>query len=102
LKRRLIPFLPLLLGGALFLIGRDESGRDVGVVAIQFMLLILFAVLTISWVRRLVKHPFVPFALRVVGITTTLLGLYTYWKLRDPMLAFPFFLMAAWALYRAG
>jgi len=85
----------------LFLIGGSESHREVSVVALEFMLLVLFAVLTVSWVRRLVKHPFVSLALKAVGIVNVALGLYTYYRLSDPLLSFPFFLMASYAFFRA-
>ncbi|NPB03563.1 MAG: hypothetical protein GXO39_04025 [Thermotogae bacterium] len=66
------------------------------------MLLVLFAVLTLSWMGRLVKHPFLVLALKAVGFVGIFLGLYTYYKLADPLLAFPFFLMSSWAFYRSS
>jgi len=101
LKKFLISLLPVGLGILLFLAGGKESHREVSVVALEFMLLVLFAVLTVSWVRRLVKHPFVSIALKVLGIVNVALGLYTYYRLDDPLLAFPFFLMASYSLFRA-
>ena len=65
------------------------------------MLLVLFAVLTVSWVRRLVKHTFVGFALKAIGAANIALGLYTYYSLKDPALAFPFFLMASYSFFRS-
>ncbi len=101
MKRFTLSLLPTGLGALLFMIGGNESRREVSVVALEFMLLVLFAVLTVSWVRRLVKHPFVSLALKAMGIVNVALGLYTYYRLRDPVLSFPFFLMASYSLFRA-
>ncbi len=101
MKRLILSLLPTLLGLILLFIGGKGVPREVSVVALEFMLLLLFAVLTVSWVRRLVSHPFVSLSLKVVAFTLVLLGLYTFYRLGDPLLSFPFFLLASYALFRA-
>lgn len=101
MRRYLLALAPLGVGLALFPFGGKESSRAVSVLAMEFMLLVLFALLTVSWVRRLVKHPFVRISLISLGIINVFLGLYTFYRLRDPILAFPFFLMASYALFRS-
>ncbi len=101
MRRLLLAIVPIGIGLALFPFGERESSRAVSVLAMEFMLLILFAILTVSWVRRLVKHSFVRIGLMALGIVNVLLGLYTFYRLKDPLLAFPFFLMASYSLFRS-
>jgi len=101
LRRHLLALVPIGIGLVLFPFGERVSSRTVSVLAMEFMLLILFALLTVSWVRRLVRHPFVRISLMALGIVNVFLGLYTFYRLKDAFLAFPFFLMASYSLFRA-
>ncbi len=101
MKRVFLAASPTLLGIMLFPFSQANEDEGISVIILQFVLLLLFTIITLSWVSRYVKLPFIRGAFIIIAIFTALSGLYIFWRIRDAMISLPFFVMSSWSILRA-
>lgn len=101
MKKFFLAASPTLLGIILFPFSQVNEDESISVIILQFVLLLLFTIMTLSWVSRYVKLPFIKGAFIIIAIFTTLSGLYVFWRVRDAMISLPFFVMSSWSILKA-
>ncbi len=102
MKRVFISLLPAVTGFLLAVMFRGSSDERVRVIALQFIMLTAFAVITVSWISKFVKTGFIKMVFMVLGFLSAFSGVYILWKTGDGMLSLPFFVITSWLLFRAS
>lgn len=97
--KKTISIVPIVLGISFFFYFKNEVGRELVILIFQFVLLSSFAIMSVSWISRLVKINRLVFV--SLGFMNLLLGLYVLYRTKNGEVSLPFFLLSSWSFFKS-
>ncbi len=91
---------PAVLGLLLLGFNNDSLEDSVPVLVLQFVVLSVISVLTVSWISNLVRTPLVIWAFVFLGIGNLILAFYSFFRFWDGYVSLPFFLLSSWCFFK--
>ncbi len=101
MKKWLLVILPSIVGLSLLHFKNENIDESVGVIVLQFVMLVLFVLITLSWVSKYIKFAYIRWIFGFVGIMNLAVGLFVFFKFLDGYISLPFFLIASYSFFKA-
>jgi|GEM_PF-1067274 len=98
--RWVLVLFPSILGISLLGFNNESLDESVPVFVLQFTILSVLSVLTVSWISSLTRSPLMNWVYVFLGVGNFILALYSFFKFWDGYISLPFFLLSSWCFLR--
>jgi len=100
MKRWILVISASVLGLFLLSFKNENIDESVGVIVLQFVMLVLFGLITLSWVSRYIKFVYINWLFAFVGIMNLAIGIFVFLRFLDGYISLPFFLIASYSFFK--